>query len=224
MPVKLLAPFLENAGLEEDEYLQEKWALLLTNMVDSKQNIGNHVFPYILSQISKEEFEFIQSEFERRNLLIMELSEKLSNHRKPLELKIVGLREKIKSIKEDIDILKNKPNLNDHTLWLKQDEIRQLKSAIAQSEHDFGTMNIKNSLSVADYLNTSKIQEYEIANLIRLGILKLTQKPYTRETEIEMPERGGRVWLDVDIQLDVEDCSFTELGEKFILACSTSNL
>ena len=50
--VKLLFPLLEYAGLEEEEELQDKWAILLSNMVDSEQNIQNHVFPYILTQIA----------------------------------------------------------------------------------------------------------------------------------------------------------------------------
>ena len=36
-----------------------EWAILLGNMVDSEQNIENHVFPYILSQISSNEFEAV---------------------------------------------------------------------------------------------------------------------------------------------------------------------
>lgn len=54
--LKLLCPLLDNASLEEDEYLQDKWAVLLSNMVDSEQNIENHVFPFLLGQISKTEF------------------------------------------------------------------------------------------------------------------------------------------------------------------------
>ena len=59
IPMKLLCPLLEMASLEEDEYLQDKWATLLGNMVDSEQNIESHVFPYILSQVSVNEFAYI---------------------------------------------------------------------------------------------------------------------------------------------------------------------
>ncbi len=56
IPIKILVPLLENASLEEDEELQDKWAKLLANMADSESNIQNQVFPYILSQISIDEF------------------------------------------------------------------------------------------------------------------------------------------------------------------------
>jgi hypothetical protein len=54
--LKLLCPLLDYSGFEEDEVLQDKWAVLLSNLVDSEQNIENHVFPYILSQLSSKEF------------------------------------------------------------------------------------------------------------------------------------------------------------------------
>src|SRR5688500_16440797 len=38
IPIKLLSPLIDFASLEEDEQLQDKWAILLGNMVDSEQN------------------------------------------------------------------------------------------------------------------------------------------------------------------------------------------
>jgi hypothetical protein len=46
---KILCPYLEQCSLEDDELLQEKWAHLLSNMVDSRKNIQTNIFPYILS-------------------------------------------------------------------------------------------------------------------------------------------------------------------------------
>jgi len=67
VPLKLLVPILDNASLEEDEYLQNKWAVLLGNLVDSEQNIEGRVFPYLLSQISNNEFSYMQ-EFVNQHL------------------------------------------------------------------------------------------------------------------------------------------------------------
>lgn len=55
VPLKILAPLLENASLEEDDQLQSMWARLLVNYVDSKQNLLSSVFPFILSQLSNRE-------------------------------------------------------------------------------------------------------------------------------------------------------------------------
>lgn len=58
--VKTLFPLLEYASLEDDENLQEKWANLLTNYVDSNKNLKSTIFPYILNQLSSEELEVIE--------------------------------------------------------------------------------------------------------------------------------------------------------------------
>lgn len=57
IPVKILAPLLDNASLEENEEMQDKWAKMIVNLVDSKKNLQNQIFPYILSQISLQEYE-----------------------------------------------------------------------------------------------------------------------------------------------------------------------
>src|SRR5262249_39315552 len=58
--LKILAPFLETSSLEEEEVLQEKWAIMLTNMIDSELNLQNHIFPFILGQISLQEFDALK--------------------------------------------------------------------------------------------------------------------------------------------------------------------
>jgi hypothetical protein len=58
--LKILAPLLQNATLEDNEELQDKWAILLTNLVDSNQNIENNVFPYLLGQLSLDEFKILE--------------------------------------------------------------------------------------------------------------------------------------------------------------------
>lgn len=56
IPIKILVPLLDKASLEDNEEIQDKWAKMLTNMVDSEYNLQNQIFPHILSQISIEEF------------------------------------------------------------------------------------------------------------------------------------------------------------------------
>jgi len=50
-------PLLENASLENSEELQDKWANMIANMADSENNLQNQIFPYLLSQISIQEYE-----------------------------------------------------------------------------------------------------------------------------------------------------------------------
>lgn len=65
IPVKILVPLLNDASLEEDDQMLDNWAILLSNMVDSEQNLQNHIFPSILGQLSLNEFEYLSSTHSR---------------------------------------------------------------------------------------------------------------------------------------------------------------
>jgi len=65
IPIKILVPLLEQASLEDDEKLQDKWSNMLVNMADSETNMQNQVFPYILSQLSIEEYDALVTVLKR---------------------------------------------------------------------------------------------------------------------------------------------------------------
>ena len=56
IPIKILVPLLENASLEENEDLQDKWSNMIVNLADSETNLQNQIFPHLLNQISIEEY------------------------------------------------------------------------------------------------------------------------------------------------------------------------
>ena len=90
--LKLLVPILDNASLEEDEYLQDKWAILLGNLVDSEQNIEGNVFPYLLSQISTNEFSYMQ-EFVNQHLHNMKIDSHIATTTSKPAVDVSSLRE-----------------------------------------------------------------------------------------------------------------------------------
>jgi len=53
--LKVLVPYLEGVSLEEDENLQDLWANLFTNYIDSSRNLTLNVYPNILKQLSTNE-------------------------------------------------------------------------------------------------------------------------------------------------------------------------
>ncbi|MFN7327012.1 MAG: hypothetical protein ACK5SQ_10550, partial [Chitinophagales bacterium] len=101
--LKILCPLLEYAGLEEDEILQDKWANLLTNMVDSSQNLENHVFPYLLSQVSVDEFLMVEAVYKKRVEWIIKRESELQDF---LNFKMTTEKE----LKEQIKKLENEMN------------------------------------------------------------------------------------------------------------------
>ncbi|WKL47933.1 Abi-alpha family protein [Flavobacterium pectinovorum] len=59
--LKLLVPLLEFSSLEEDETLQQKWSNLIVNFSDESQNYESSIFPFILSQLNKNDVEAFDS-------------------------------------------------------------------------------------------------------------------------------------------------------------------
>jgi hypothetical protein len=220
--LKILCPLLDYASLEEDEALQNKWANLLTNMVDSSQNIENHVFPYLLSQVSVDEFMLIEVVYKMRIERVKRLESELQdflNYKPSIEKE---LKEQISQLDKEMKGEKGKRPYN-HEIqkkkWDKEKEYIELKSK---------ERTIRNSIKQPEYIPNGELKEYEMLNLIRLGIIKSIPKPYAYVGEHRIknnPESEYLYLQDLEITMDAEDADLilTELGELFISACNTKN-
>tara|TARA_A100000171_G_scaffold51342_4_gene65370 strand:+ start:56 stop:823 length:768 start_codon:yes stop_codon:yes gene_type:complete len=83
LPIKILAPLLEQGSFEENEDLQDLWAKMLANMIDSDKNLQNNIYPYILGQLSIQEYDAL------KNLESLELEfEKNFNKLRQLEIEL----------------------------------------------------------------------------------------------------------------------------------------
>jgi len=221
IPAKLLCPYLENASLEDDDELQDKWAALLVNMVDSQQNIQNHVFPYILSQLSKDEFNLLESVFiekERRvTKLENELSEFLANRSK-IESDLQSELNKLK-YKFAGSSLDEKPAISE--------EAMAIRSTIRSIERELRSLGyresmLKRQIAAPQSIPEQNFQEFEMANITRLGLAKVVYKVSAGTHSIDVPggDPNSYTSVDFDIEIDTETSTvLTELGELFIDAC-----
>lgn len=57
--LKVLLPYLDAVSLEEDEKLQDIWANLLVNYIDSSKNLTSVVYPHVLRQLSSKEIDVL---------------------------------------------------------------------------------------------------------------------------------------------------------------------
>lgn len=57
--LKVLIPYLEGVSLEEDETLQNLWAKLFANYIDTAKNLTINVYPNILKQLSTNEVKIL---------------------------------------------------------------------------------------------------------------------------------------------------------------------
>lgn len=219
--LKLLCPLLDYSALEEDEFLQDKWAILLSNMVDSTQNIENHVFPYILSQISKDEFLIIDKVYQEKILRLDRLNEELDTFRKDRTKIESKFANKIKQIDDQIQglIETNKSPYSS--------SIRDLENEKHRVERDFNFLKYKEpsllgSINQPEIVPDGKLKEFEFSNLNRLGLIKEVHETYANSQTLEIPNEPDKQYFTVDLDIEVESDKnyiLTELGELFVIAC-----
>lgn len=199
---KLLCPLLDFASLEDDEILQDKWSNLLVNMLDSRQNIQNHVFPFILSQISKNELIELDKHYATIKDEIRQITlQRKTNSKELRETKISWDTEREKLIKLhgddslELEMYHDKawPKLND--LYLESFRLyEELKTLRNQS------------------MGFVRLENYEFANLMRLGVI--INIPSNRITT--QKKNGKKIF---DVRHVSFDYGITELGEMFLEAC-----
>lgn len=226
--LKLLCPLLDNASLEEEEELQDKWAILLSNLVDSDQNIENHVFPYILGQISTNEFLFLEKVYNDKRERVKKLNQELETFKKEKPELERTRQQEVDLIDQEIEKIKAEGK---HSF---SSEIWELQKVKREKEWKLNSLKYKESgilrkINEPEVIPESELREFELSNLIRLGLVKSTQETYANSQTLEIPkhdeyrqEEYVRVDVDIEIESNIEHI-MTELGELFIDACTEKN-
>lgn len=147
IPIKILVPLLENASLEDNDDLQDKWAKMLTNMINSESNFQNQIFPYLLSQISLEEFESLKDMSEKEKAHLEEwkkYSELVSNGKSTFNNEVRKLEKKLEETEQTGFYINSSGSELENLLRLRlvketppQIYIEEFQTGV-QSEWDFG--------------------------------------------------------------------------------------
>ncbi len=232
---KLLCPLLEYASLEDNEKLQDKWSTLLANMVDSDQNVKNHVFPYLLSQVSIQEFELLENTLNIKIERVKVLNEELNKYLKSKDEIFAELEEKIEDTEREI-LTRKTNNINNpqdyEGYWNLQNKLIKLKNK--KDSFKRKQEQLEHRINKSELLSQSKLRDYEISNLIRLGVVKEVVRSYGYVDNQQVSVTKAQDWnegddyvnledLCVTIETDIIEYELTELGELFIKACQEKN-
>lgn len=223
--LKLVAPLLDYAGMEEDETLKDKWAILLSNLVDSEQNIENHVFPYILSQLSLNEFSILENIYDDRLVAIDKSVEELKVLVADRIVQEEQLNCEIEKIEKEIveRFGSEKKYIVDKAWWdlrNKKEELKSKLSALASKQRWK-----EYEIAAPAYLEEDILKPFELQNIMRLGLVKETQHVSAHSSPLEIPttqewERQSYTRVDVEITTEsVTEFTLTELGALFMDAC-----
>jgi len=225
--LKVLSPLLDYSSLEEDDEMQDKWSILLTNLIDSEQNIENHVFPYILSQLSKEEFFPLEEIY--KNCIIRR--ESLTPELEKFKIEKNGKQEKIRENIEilNLEIKEKKSEVGNHWsngVWELEKKVSDLEREIWSLEGE--EHKIRHSIIKPEIVPEELFRDFEISNLIRLGLVKEIKEFYAESQTLEVPiDRSeeyvySTTYANVDLDIDVNSTTeyiLTELGELFFKSC-----
>lgn len=201
IPTKLVYSLLDLSSIEDDELLQDKWANLFTNMLDSEQNIQNHVLPYLLSQISRIEYEKIISHYWKLTKGRVEI---------PIELKEIERKLEKETKKNLRKVERDRPILSQQEIftltWGITDAMSKLHAKQSKLRKDRDELN-----DIGKYLDG-----IEIDNLVRLGLI-VAIAINSATSEMKDPDRSAEIITN--ISCDGFDYELTELGFQFIHAC-----
>ncbi len=226
---KLLVPLIETSALEEDELLQDKWAILLGNMVDSEQNVENHVFPYILGQISKNEYLFLEQVFFSKKERLRKLSNEIDDFIENRPKKEQEIKDKISDIEKKIKELEKKNKIElpfNRDVWDLQSDKRKLENKLNSLKYEENW--IQRKMLAPEVIPEDELQDFELSNLIRLGLVKAIQETIANSQTLEIPQRREddfrnsdyiHVDLDIDLESNIEHI-MTGLGQLFVDACT----
>lgn len=129
--------------------------------------------------------------------------------------KLEILKERIATIDDQI-----KQDKNNYTLYSERSELTHDLSQITKKE-----TAIAHQMYEPNYVIDSDLEEFEISNLQRLGLIKLIETPsaYVESHRIRNEPNSDYLYLEdavVKIEPDSVDIALTELGKLFIEACT----
>jgi len=221
--LKLLVPLLSNASLEEDDEMQDKWAILLSNLVDSKQNIENHVFPYILSQLSSNEFKILEQVYEAKQKRLFTLRKEIDDSSHERQMFESETKKKIEDIETELAKIEGKVSFAESGRL--KDQIRELKMQLKKNSYIVWSNHFK--MKKLQVLPNLALKDFEVSNLVRLGLIKEQSEYSVKPQSLEIPlSRSDKFYnpdfLKVGIDIDIDsknEIVLTQLGELFLSAC-----
>lgn len=213
VPLKLVVPLLEHASLEDDDFLLDKWSTLISNLVDSEQNITNHVFPHLLSQISKNEYLVVEELFLKNQMQVIEYRCKLS------ELLIIQENQNIEKLKKDqLSAEISRLDYNDPQRKILQDQVYKIQTKVSKVETEIWRIGYKIKADIV--FPEGLLKAFEVSNLIRLGILKEIHSTTAEPQTVEIPGNDSYSEVKFEPEVDLEtEIIITELGKLFLQAC-----
>lgn len=215
---------LEIAETELDHGIQNDWSAPIKVVLESTPDCKPNMFFNILSQISREEYLFLEESFLEMITQVHQLRkemEELCNINAP---KIKDLKQELKLLKESLFKMMNSSN---------GISIKEIKTSdrILAIEYELNNLQYNREYSVlsatkarARVLPTDMLKDSELSNLTKLDIIKVIRFPLNLENVVIIANNNDLQTFDSNAASDKLQYGFSELGLKFIEACTGKTL
>ena len=152
------------------------------------------------------------------------MSKKLVSFKEKIPILIEKLDKEIEDLEQIITSIKQKDESKYNPLvWQTRNKIGILEHEKRKIEEKGKAIILK--IKEPEFVPYGNLQEYKVANLVHLGIMKSIQNPYAYVSGHQIQNNPQEKYfslddLQIEIESDEEDFVLTELGEKLIEACN----
>ena len=136
------------------------------------------------------------------------------------------IEEKLRTQIEELSLkISEKKKEGEHPLSSEIWSLLKIKNELSSKLYSlkYKEVGILREISEPPVVPEDGLREFEISNLIRLGLVKLTQETYANPQTIEIPSDHDQEYLSIKLDIEVEsnlEHIMTELGKLFIEACT----
>ena len=215
---------LEIAETELDHGIQNDWSAPIRIVLEANPDCTPNIFFNILSQISRKEYLFLEESFLEMITHVHQLRKEMQDLFSINAPKIRDLKRKLKLLKASLFKLMDSSKGISIKEVILSDRILAIEYELNNLQYNRKYSELSNTKARAKVLPTDRLNDSELSSLTKLGILKVVRFPLNLENVVVIADKNDLQTIDSNAASDKLQYGFSELGLKFIEACTGKTL
>ena len=212
---------LDIAETELDHGIQNDWSAPIRIVLEANPDCNPNMFFNILSQISREEYLFLEEALLEMITHVHQLRKEMQDLFSINAPKIRDLKRKLKLLKASLfKLMDSSKGISIKEVMLS-DRILAIEYELNNLQYNRKYSELSNTKAHAKVFPTDRLNDSELSSLTKLGILKVVRFPLHQENVVIIADKNDLQTFDSSDKLQY---GFSELGLKFIEACTGKTL
>ncbi|GGE46257.1 hypothetical protein EV200_104383 [Pedobacter psychrotolerans] len=216
----LLVPSSDTVKFKRDKWLENSWFPDTTIIVKAKFE-STHPFFGLINQISINEFIFLKTSFQAISMQVDYLHIEMEKIKDLVGKQVKTLKKRLILLQEIL----SKIEINHIGISIEavktSNEILTIQYEINNLYHHKKYNLLSDRLSRVSITPIDTLEENELANLIRLGLLEKILPPFTQKRETETSDNDKAIGADLNVNQSMY--GYSKLGLAFMKACEQEN-